>query len=711
MPSRARPLTIVAVSAVALAAAGAAFWLKTGPTGAPAPGANPAAATDGPAIVGADACAPCHATEFAEWKASPHAHNMARPTPQGIVGDFERDNVHTFGGTISKFSRQGDQYVLDYTGAEGKTERWTVDWAIGITRHQVYAHVFPDGRIQVLPTYWNLEKHTWQDAREGPISDTPIPIPSTFPDFWQNYGRNYNRTCMECHSSRPAKHYDGDKNTYASTFVPEIDCEACHGPGGKHARAWANAQQAGTTATADREMPKLGLLSEEEAIERCSACHARKRVYGEGYQPGDVYADFFAPDPWERGATFVDGRPSDLSYHYVDYMMSACYRSSPEKLGCSGPCHAPHSLAKTRKTSVADSNAICTRCHVKYNASLTEHTFHKPESDGSRCIECHMPPVDLQLQMTSRDHSIGVPLPELTIGDNVPNACANCHADDPASWAQKWVLKWWGDRPTFQAYRARVLARADVLRQVFAERPPVEPLARWLDNPAASVVERASAARFLGAVERDPRAFEALARHADDPLPLVRYFVADALGSLGDRGVDDVLKKMCADSARTVRVRAFEALVLRHPELTESPDPAYAAVRKEYQARADLVRPDDPRSLAPMALMAYQLGHVDVAEKLLRRTAAIGRDVPGFRSDLIQFLMERNRMDEAQVEVDKLAKADPEGMASTFMRGLVLLARGRAADALPFLEKASTRPEAPPMLFQALAAARQAAGR
>ena len=676
---------------------------------------------DAPEFVGADVCQPCHAAVYAEWKTSPHAHNMARPTPTTVVGDFERQNKREYAGTRGLMHRVGDAYFMDYTDPTGRTESWSIEYVLGIARHQVYLHAFPDGRLQILPFYWNAEQQVWQDAREGPIGDTPSPIPRTFPDYWRNYGRTYNRTCMECHASRPAKGYDPATNTYRSTFVPEIDCEACHGPGGRHARAW---QAVGRVAEGPpgapapgRDMPRLGLLGEDEGILLCATCHARKRVYREDYRQGEPYEDAFAPDVWEKGAFFVDGRPSNLSYHYVDYMMSACYRSSPEKLTCAG-CHPPHTQARHADTSVAEANAICTRCHVKFTTALTEHTFHKPESPGSRCVECHMPKVDMKLQMTSRDHSLGVPLPELTASDGVPNACANCHAEDPPAWAQRWVTQWWGDRPTFQAYRARVLARADVLRRVFADAPPVEALTRWLDNPAASVVERASAARFLGGAQGDQSAYDALLRHRDDPQPLVRFYVADALASVMGPRARDALHGMLADKARTVRVRAYEALVLIDPRLDRLADAAspanpegqrVAQVRKEYRVRLQQIRPDDPRALAPSALVAYQLGHIDEAERILRQTAAIGGDVPGFRTDLIQFLLERGRVDEAATEADKLAAVDPEGVPALLTRGQVLLSRGRAAEARVLLERAAAKGEPPPVLVQTLDAARRMA--
>ncbi len=626
-------------------------------------------------VVGAERCASCHPEAYASWRRSAHFRNLAEPTPESVLGKLDVD--YTFGGTRTRVFLRDGRYFMTYRDADGREETWSIDLVLGAIRHQAYLHREPDGRLQVLPTYWNVEEQSWRDATEGPVSGEG-PLARNHPEHWRNFGRTFNRQCLECHSSRGEKRYDAATNTYASTFENTIDCEACHGPGAAHVRAWERPDRAaaeGTLAPVDR----YGL---DAAIEACATCHARKRVYAEGYVSGrtDFY-DHFAPDVWEVGAFHADGRSSNLNYRYVDYMQNGCFRRATRQMDC-GFCHPPHGLESTAGRTVTEANALCTTCHLGHKTQLTEHTRHGAESDGSRCIECHMPKQDLNLRMTARDHAIGSPLPELTRRFGAPNACGNCHADQPVEWAEEAVQRWFGGRPHFEAYRARMVERASALAAIFAGEPaPTATLARWLDDGAGSVVQRASAAFFLGDAENGPDAMAALLKHRHDPHPLVRYYVVGGLGSFDAPAAVEALREATADPARVVRVRAYETLVLRRPEVSR--DPALAKVRAEVAHRMDVVRADDPRALAQEAAALFLRDEPAAAERLLRRGAAIGGPVEAPRVELVQFLIGQNRPDEAEREV---AQLDPAGDGARLSRALLLLARGRPVEARAMLD-------------------------
>jgi Flp pilus assembly protein TadD len=118
------------------------------------------------------------------------------------------------------------------------------------------------------------------------------------------------------------------------------------------------------------------------------------------------------------------------------------------------------------------------------------------------------------------------------------------------------------------------------------------------------------------------------------------------------------------------------------------------------------VRPDDPQAISPAALVAFELGRFDTAERILRQAAAVGGDVPGFRADLVQFLLERGRVDEAEAEVVELERVDRASVPALLTRGQILLARGRPTEARVLLERAAAQGEPSPLLVQALQVAR-----
>ena len=97
-------------------------------------------------------------------------------------------------------------------------------------------------------------------------------------------------------------------------------------------------------------------------------------------------------------------------------------------------------------------------------AGLQAHTFHAPESAGSRCISCHMSDVNWRLLIRRRDHTFQPPVPENTAQFGIPNACTTCHDDRTPEWAAKQMDAWWGDGD--RRAQGGVACRHDVSRRI-----------------------------------------------------------------------------------------------------------------------------------------------------------------------------------------------------------------------------------------------------
>ena len=95
---------------------------------------------------------------------------------------------------------------------------------------------------------------------------------------------------------------------------------------------------------------------------------------------------------------------------------------------------------------------------------LEAHTFHKPDSAGSRCISCHMSDVNWRLLIRRRDHTFQPPVPENTAQFGIPNACTTCHDDRSPEWAAKQMTEWWGDGE--RRAQGGVARRHDVSRRL-----------------------------------------------------------------------------------------------------------------------------------------------------------------------------------------------------------------------------------------------------
>ena len=179
------PRTTVPILLLGTAALVIGWWVMD--DSRPPPEDVPSAEDAGAAFAGSDSCNECHPAEHAAWKSSHHFKNMQRPSRHSVIGDFE-DAVYEYRGTSSRMHYQGAEYFMEYTDPEGETERLDIDYVLSVARHQVYLHQRPDGRLQVLPTYWNIEEQHCRDSTEGTIQ-LEGPLKTTEREYWDNWGR------------------------------------------------------------------------------------------------------------------------------------------------------------------------------------------------------------------------------------------------------------------------------------------------------------------------------------------------------------------------------------------------------------------------------------------------------------------------------------------------------------------------------------------
>ena len=66
--------------------------------------------------------------------------------------------------------------------------------------------------------------------------------------------------------------------------------------------------------------------------------------------------------------------------------MNPCAKAG--KLDC---LHCHTSSGRCRFREEGKENDACLPCHQKRVEEATTHTHHKAESDGNKCIACHMP--------------------------------------------------------------------------------------------------------------------------------------------------------------------------------------------------------------------------------------------------------------------------------------------------------------------------------
>ena len=145
-------------------------------------------------------------------------------------------------------------------------EIFEVAYTFGWEPLQQYLVKFPDGRMQVLPTCWDVEEKKWYHLYpdEHIAPDDPL--------FWTRSMQNWDHMCADCHSTNLRKKFDDSSQTFSTAYSEiNVACESCHGPGRKHVEmARANEGWDGLTHFGLTDVNSSNVAQ----IESCAKCHA-----------------------------------------------------------------------------------------------------------------------------------------------------------------------------------------------------------------------------------------------------------------------------------------------------------------------------------------------------------------------------------------------------------------------------------------------------
>jgi len=593
-----------------------------------------------------------------------------------------------------------------------EVQRYEVSYVLGAAEQtQQYLTRLPDGRLQVLPLVWDAKRKRWYDHRR--LLPQPQDVVPGDPQYWRGYENTANLTCLQCHVSQLETNYDDRTDTYHSTWSePGVNCETCHGPAAEHVATARQAQATGSRPT-DWGLKSLATLSAQARTEVCAQCHSLRRAYSPELKPGENYYDHFAPRLWFsgagqtdstpgdqnyqhpsllrkvsfRGRYWPDGTPRDRNYQYLSLLGSRCLRSrdpgSPkEPLTCTD-CHNPHANRfTTGPIRSPGTDALCTRCHSDVAADLTAHTHHQAEGPGSRCLNCHMPRVDIPMGRYTVDHRITVPTPRATVAMEIPNACIDCHRSETPEWVARRFTEWYGEDPTGHLARTEVmmaLAQGD-LNAVGAGL-------RILTDPKESPPLRATMATALAptpyaSVQR------ALLKTAFDANPLVQIAALKALSPAWVVEHVDTLARLLRADRLAVRLAAVRKFTVG-PELIDRLPPAYRNVLRNVLNEAfevSLRQREEPGSAVALARIQWIVGRRSEATRQYR---LILEKYPNFipaRAALAGVYLAQQRFEEALTQFTALADINPDDLAAQVGAAQCLIPMGRPKQAAGILE-------------------------
>jgi len=267
-----------------------------------------------------------------------------------MVQDAKKEGV-----VLGDFNKAGNPFEV---AKESKKE--DIIYTIGSQWKQRYV-VEKDKDFFILPAEWIVKTKSWQPYHA---------------DDWNQAHRHYEDLCIACHTTG----YNAELG--AEINEAGVGCEACHGPGGKHA---------GSPKKDNIINPKN--LTYKQQIETCGQCHVRgtetkgKREDALGYVPGGDYLKYMDPlEPTteelakEKPAFFPDGASEKHHQQYNDYIQSKHYESD---MATCGYCHDSHGAEGTQgeiplKKTIDE---LCEGCH-KEGGVAANTKLEKPYLDN-----------------------------------------------------------------------------------------------------------------------------------------------------------------------------------------------------------------------------------------------------------------------------------------------------------------------------------------
>jgi hypothetical protein len=441
------------------------------------------------------ACQKCHAAEYASWYRTFHRTMTQEATPETVIGDFD-DVVLQFYGHPVRLYRDGAEFFMELVdwgwekrmidqGIDPATVRnaprrhYRIDRVVGSNQMQVYLYRTPEDTYVALPLEWNNREKRWVTAA-GNYLQPPNQTPWLFAHV-----ATWNETCIFCHNTRPNPGVRTAEEFYATgkrfqSHVEElgIACEACHGPSAEHEAANRDPVRRYTRQGRGAPDPTIihpARLDQQASLELCGRCHGKFGIRPEyrdlAFREGDPFVPAHAPlgehyrEPHERaggdhgrmgmeGYFWPDGTPRPTAMEYQGVKLSPCAQRGP--MTCLS-CHSMHDadpvdqlrFADDPTTAEFEDDQACIQCHDAYrdSAYVGRHTRHEATSEGSRCVNCHMPFATFGLMKTVRTHRVMNPDAHLTATTRLPNGCNQCHTDQTLGWTAKWLQEWYGAPP------------------------------------------------------------------------------------------------------------------------------------------------------------------------------------------------------------------------------------------------------------------------
>ena len=646
------------------------------------PGANSAAEKTTDSYVGANQCASCHKQAYSDWRLSDHSKSMAVANAETILGNFDNSSA-IFHNMKSRFYKSGSKYFIETIGSDNKTHEYLISYTFGHFPLQQYLVEIENGHIQALNVAW--DSRTTEEGGQRWIHLQPSEdITPDSPFFWTRHLQNWNSRCAQCHSTNLQKNYNVDDNSFGTTWSEiNVACEACHGPGAEHLRL----AKAGELDKVSGLINLTSNLSWEFAenqpiaqpvgkksnnyLNMCGGCHSRRSIIAD-LKPGANYHNQYRLSLLDENLYHPDGQIQDEVFVLGSFLQSKMHAKGVTCMNC----HQPHS-----GKLLLQGNNLCAQCHQPKTYDSANHHFHKHDSAGAQCVECHMPENRYMLVDDRRDHRFGIPNPALSLKLGTPNACNQCHKGTTANWAANALDDW---KPTSQPPEAWALVNAAArLGDPTMTRPILSVAADESNQPIIKATLLQQLAVFPSRVGA-----EAAEKYLAHPEPLIRAAAVRSLDSAPTQIRWQQLSPLITDPVKSVRM---EVAISLSNMLTEIPLEKIGEFRElivEY--RGSLAQSIDmPAAQASLGNLELNLGNPTAAENAYEKALTIEPLYIPALLNLADLYRATNNEAKASPLLLRALEFAPDSGATNFSYGLSLVRQQKYQAALPYLKAAT----------------------
>ena len=281
-------------------------------------------------------------------------------------------------------------------------------------------------------------------AEEAAKTEAPAPAPQ------MHYSEKGADTCLTCHNEGWAvpltpifatKH--GSRTDKRAPFGPgQLQCEACHGPGGNHA-------EAGGDKTLIVNFGRKSSRPAEQQNAVCLSCHRGTHAAWTGsvHQANQVVCANCHKIHAERDPVRVKATQDEVCYachkkERTDFHKPSTHPVRFGRIACS-ECHNPHGSTATAMLVKPTVNQTCYTCHAeKRGPFLWEHApvaedcslCHTPHGSVYQSLLKKTPPLLCQQCHSTNGHpsvaytSSGLPGRGAPSGFLLAGGCTNCHS-------------------------------------------------------------------------------------------------------------------------------------------------------------------------------------------------------------------------------------------------------------------------------------------